>query len=194
MAEKFRHETPFAYVGNNPLIFIDPDGRVKFKVQGHFKFTTGIIGAGIKALGFKYTTATAKEFEVSINLSFDTESKELTVGASALTRKRGDDELTMGGVFGGGETTEMEKGTEVKAGYDFDDNKLVASSEPIDDKEMKKVGEASISVLTGSEKEGDGPKLSVGVDPELNLGVGGVGIGVNLSVEESKSEKEIIKE
>ena len=29
LAEKYTHESPFAYVGNNPLIFIDPDGKEK---------------------------------------------------------------------------------------------------------------------------------------------------------------------
>jgi len=191
LAEKYYSESSYIYVSNNPIFFIDPDGQDKVKAQAHLKVTTGIIGAGIKALGFKYSFSTAKEWEISFNISFDTDSKELTIGAAALVRKKGDDELIMGGVYGGGKTSEKEKGIEVKTGYSFSKDEFVAEKDPIDDGSMKEVNEATIGVGTGSEKEDEGVKLSIGVNPEVNAGAIGCGIGVNLSIQrdEEKTKK-----
>ena len=35
MAENYYHISPYAWCGNNPMAFVDPDGRVVIDIQGH---------------------------------------------------------------------------------------------------------------------------------------------------------------
>ena len=180
--EKYYAYTPYVYVGNNPLLYIDPDGNDKFKFQAHFKLTSGFLGAGIKALGFKYSFG-GTEREISINISFDTDNKLLSIGASSIKREKGAGEITLGGVYGGGETTEKETGTELSAGFNFKSGEFATDSKEIKDKDFKKKGEATIGFFTGSEKEGDGNTFSIGVNPEVNLFLVRTGVGANISVQ-----------
>ncbi len=164
---------------------MDPDGREKIKLQVHIRFNTGIIGAGIKALGFKHHFDGATENELSININYDTDSKTLMVGAANITREKRGGDTTMGGIIGGGETAEKEFGTEVSVGFDFEMKEFI-TPEPGQKKEedFRSVEEGSIVILTATDKQGESGKLSLGVNPEVNAGVVGVGLGVNLSVSE----------
>ncbi|GAF05978.1 hypothetical protein JCM21142_134743 [Saccharicrinis fermentans DSM 9555 = JCM 21142] len=187
-AEKYFHESPFIYAGNNPILFVDPNGEEKYKLQGHLKFNSGFVGIGIKALGIKYSFQGAKEYEVSINISFDAVTKEFTIGGAGLQREKGGDELTAGGVVGGGETTEKETGGEVKIGFNFKEGEFVSDADKIEDEDFKDVGEGTVGIYTGTEKEGEGYKAALGLNPEVNAFYG-AGIGINLSVQESTEEE-----
>jgi len=186
LAEKYFEESTYIYAGNNPMIYIDPDGQVKIKVQGHFKWTSGIAGGGIKALGYKKSFEGAKEQELSINLTFDTKTKELTIGAALLDREKKGDEVTGGLIYGGGKTTEKETGNEAKFGYNFEEKEVVAEVEPIEDGEMKEVEEGTLGIGTVTQKEGEGTKVSVGVNPEVNFGIVGTGVGINISIQDEE--------
>jgi RHS repeat-associated protein len=183
LAEKYYGVSPYAYCGNNPIIYIDPNGKEKFKLQVHFKITTGFIGAGIKALGFKYSFKGATETELSLHVSYDTKTNELGIGAANITREQGKGELTVGGIVGAGETSQKETGTEVSASINLKTGKLDAKKIPINDGKFKDVGEGTIGVLTGTEKEGEDHKFTLGLTPEINLGIIGTGVGVNLSAQ-----------
>jgi len=187
-AEKFYYESPYCYVGNNPLIYIDPDGQVKFKLEAHFKMTTGILGLGVQALGFKKYFEGAKESQVSLNISFDTDSKQLTFGAALSDKDVKGGELSGGVIYGFSKTTEKETSNEAKAGYDFKENKFVAETEsnPKEGEKAKekKIEEGTLGIGTVTQTDGEPTKISVGLNPEVNLLLIGTGIGVNLSVED----------
>lgn len=191
-SEKFYYESPYCYVGNNPLIYIDTDGQVKFKLEAHFKMTTGILGLGVQALGFKKYFEGAKESQVSLNLSFDTDSKQLTFGAALSDKNVKGGELSGGVIYGFSETTEKETSNEAKAGYDFKENKFVAETEsnPKKGKEAKekKIEEGTLGIGTVTQTDGEPTKISVGLNPEVNLLLIGTGIGVNLSVEDDNKK------
>ena len=186
-AEKYFYVTLYNYVDNNPLLFVDPDGNDKFKAQAHFKLTTGFNGAGVKALGVKWSLG-GVEKEISINISFDTDSKLLSIGGTSVTRETGSEELTMGSYYGGGETTEKENGTEAFAGFNFNSMEFEAGTEEIKDDDFKEVGEATIAILHGKTKEGEGNEIGIGANPEVNLGIIGVGTGFNFSVQTNPYE------
>ncbi len=81
LAEKYPHEDPYCYVGNNPLIYIDPDGRKKIKVEGSLKVNVGVFVLNVaKGLGIKFEVEGAIERKISINISYDTEKSQLSVG------------------------------------------------------------------------------------------------------------------
>jgi hypothetical protein len=44
LAEKYQHLTPYAYVGNNPINAIDPDGRLIILVNGHWNKIANSLG------------------------------------------------------------------------------------------------------------------------------------------------------
>ena len=151
--------------------------------------TSGFVGAGIKALGFKYSFG-GTEQEISLNISYDSESYVLSGGGALITRKKGEGELTMGGVFGGGKTTEKETGTERSIGVNLETGKIVSKKTEIADTDFKEVEEGTISVMTGTEKEGEETKLSFGLNPEVNLGIVGTGVGINLSIQENNRDSD----
>jgi RHS repeat-associated protein len=190
LCEKHYNESPYVYCGNNPIIYTDPDGKEKFKLQGHFKVSFGFVGLGIKALGFKYNAKGATESELSFHISYDTKTNELGIGGANITREHGKGGLTVGGVIGGGETTQKETGTEVTASVNLKTGKLAAKATKINDGEFKAVGEGTIGILTGTEKKGEDHKFTLGLTPEVNLGIIGAGVGVNLSAQGNHGAEE----
>ena len=90
-----------------------------------------------------------------------------------------------GFIISGAETAEKETGTEVKLGWNFDKNEFVSKSESIDDGKMKKVEEGTYGVDTVTQKEGEGTKIAVGLDPHVDFGIG-TGVGVNISAQDEE--------
>ena len=187
LAEKYYEWTPYNYVTNNPVIYIDPDGKDKIKAEASFKMTTGILGIGIKVLGIKSYFEGAKEKQISLNISFDTKTKELTFGGNYSEKEVKGGEVSGGLFYGFSSTSEKESSNEMKVGFNFKENQPIYRTEntpsPGEDAKEKKVEEGSIGIGTATTTDGEPNKITIGVDPEVNLFIIGTGMGINLSIE-----------
>ncbi len=60
LAERYYSTSPFVYVENNPILFLDPDGRKKYSANVSLKMTTGKIGIQItKGISGNYSNGHA---------------------------------------------------------------------------------------------------------------------------------------
>lgn len=193
LAEKYYFESPFCYVGNNPLLFVDPNGKEKFELKAHLKLSYGIMGIGVKAFGIKYASGAPKsdnghEATISVNLSYDNKSNRLSLGFAMEGKEIKEGGLTFGGIVGGGKTKEKETSDEGSVGINFKSGKIDSESNKTIDTDFKEVEEGTLGIVTGSEKEGEETKTTIGLSPEINLWLLGTGIGINLSVQDNKEK------
>ena len=182
LTEKYFNESPYVYVGNNPIMFIDPDGKIKIKVSVSAKMTTGQIGVEAKAFGVNVGgsySAGGAEQEVTIYATYDTKTKEFTFGASHTQRyvEEGSGSIQVGALKGG-ESSEREIVTDVntKDGFTQTEDKVYK------DKSTGGVGPVS----TEETEDGVAVKTDLGASGEVNALI--VGAGAALGIELTKSE------
>ena len=56
MAEQYYHISPYAWCGNNPMAFVDPEGMVTIFITGQLMEDVVCSNAGITGVADKYTT------------------------------------------------------------------------------------------------------------------------------------------
>jgi len=86
LAEKHPNESPYVYCSDNPISYVDPDGRDKFKIGLSFSMNSGFIGASLQVLGLGGSVVIAPwggvKNEISVNLQFDTDAKTASIGGT----------------------------------------------------------------------------------------------------------------
>lgn len=184
LAEKFAGWSAYNFCKDNPVRFIDPDGRETYGFEVSFKGTVGFFGVSLgKALGLKYS-AGAAENEWSFHMKYDSNSSNLTVGGKHVIREHKKGGYQVSGVYGKAKSEQRETGTEGSVSVNLKSGKIKTTDGNVNDRSFKAVEEGSVGILTTTEKEGEPSKSSVGLAPEFNFGLG-AGAAVNLSVQES---------
>lgn len=191
LAEDYYFDSPYAYVGNSPLIFIDPDGRKKFSLNGSVGLSQGVLALGTEFIGGTWVPFGASEYKIDLSLSYDTESGNLQIGlkGSHTDIKAGAHSFATGA---GGGTSETKTGSvEVEGGVNLKTKKLVGDAKYTPkDKEYKKEESGTVGFVTGSEKEGESHKWTIGIKKaSVELFLLGANAGVNLTIEESPKQE-----
>ena len=190
MAEKYYYESPYCYVGNNPMIYFDPDGRKKFSFNVSGAVTQGVLAIGSEFLGVKWVPFGASEYKLSISLSYDTKSGNLTAGlkGSYIRVKDGAFSLAVGS---GGEKKETKKSeVNLEGGVSLKTGKLVGDASLTSDKKFKKEQSGTVGILTGTEREGEEPKYTLGIkQASVEVFFLGANAGLNFTMEESKNQQ-----
>jgi len=177
MAEKHYGFTPYNYVLNNPIIFIDPNGLDTLRVAGSVKLTTGKLGFtgkifGAVRYGIDYCFGGAEQ-EIELYLEIDTDTWDINAGAKHTQRfiEKGSNSAALG-IFHGGESTEKEivNDINIKEGVSFEEGKN------FEKKESGGIG----PVTTEETKNKRTVKGDMGVGGEINALILGVGAGVSM--------------
>jgi len=177
MAEKHYGLTPYNYVLNNPLLYVDPKGMDTLRVSGSLKLSTGKLGLKGKVLGavrygLDYCFGGAEQ-EIELYLEIDTESWDINVGAKHTQRyiEKGSYSVDLG-VFHGGTSEEKEIVNDVNTR----DGASKSEGKKYEKKESGGIG----PVTTEETKDGTTVKGDMGVGGEINALIFGVGAGVSV--------------
>ena len=185
-AEKFHSTTLYGYVENNPLLFIDPNGleKYKFKISGNV--TTGKVGIEGKVegvgIGGNYNLG-GGEIQVSIYLSFDTDTKIPGLGISYSNSlvEEGSYSTSFGPFSGGVESKKDITSLDLNTTDGFTQKS---------EKKFKKTESGGVYFFSTEETEGEDTKSVFGINVEANATIVGVGLDIELESSDSESSKE----
>lgn len=186
LAEKYFNGSPYNYVSNNPLLFLDPDGRDKLRFALNFKMNSGVVGIRAKGAGIKggYSRAFGGvEQKVSIYAEYDTDTKKLKFGISHTQSKDINETSFDTGTVNG---TEGERKETVR------DLNTADGATKTEDKTAKNSSEAGLLFLT-TDEEGNSVKTDMGTGGEVNLGIFGIGAEAETSYTKTKDTKNRIQ-
>ena len=185
LAELDYSVSPYVYCGNNPLNYVDPDGRIRIKLEASFSMNSGFIGMAAKVLGVGVELVVAPsggvKQEISAYLVFDTDASRVGAGVShTQTYYEYSVDATLGIINGSGS---KEKSNTMNA------NTIDGSSIKKDTSYEKKEGGGVVIKNIGATKSEDKTEMKTSVS--VNAGLVGVEVKGGLSLEpEPKSKQE----
>ncbi len=169
-AEKYTEWSPYNYVTNNPLLFLDTDGRDKLQFALNFKMNSGKIGTKVKVMGvpFGYSRAFGGvEQKFSVYVEYDTDTRKMSLGVSHTQSKSIDETSVEIGAFHGTDTKQIETVMDINT---------VDGATKTEDKKTKTSSEGGIWFFSVEEEDGNTIfKSDFGTGGEVNLGIFGVG-------------------
>lgn len=191
MAEKYYFESPYCYVGNSPLIFLDPDGRDKWSLNGSVGISQGVLALGSEFFGGSWVPFGGSAYKLTLSISYDTESGNLTVGLEGSHTDTKAGAYSTGAGSGGSTSDTRTSSVNAEGGVNLKSGELVGSATLTPkDKDYKTEESGTIGVLTRSEKEGEGQVTTVGIKKvSVEAFIVGATAGVNLTIEESNNQQ-----
>jgi len=177
LAEKYPGISPYAYCAGNPIIYIDPDGRLKIKFSASIDLTSGIFGLTAKVFGIgiqaKYLDGVKNGFK--IYAEFDTKTKNVKFGAERSNKMVKGHELTVGPL-----SEQKMKEKTIKGSGDVNTKDGYTKTET--DKELKSTKEEGGFGPIKSDKNSEIEKLDFSQEVNANAGLVGIELKTGLEI------------
>ena len=185
MAEKNPNMGGYVYCAGNPVMYIDPDGNIKIRFKVGFSMNSGIVGAGFKFLGLKYIFDGAKEININVSISYDTEQNQLYIGSERAETTFTEGDLSIAGLYGASDTRQKNSSDEVVVGLDFDENAFFSDNDTKNEKKSHRVEEGTIGMYTYKVDDTKKSEMSISTDAHIDAVLVGVKVEAGLYIEDA---------
>ena len=185
MAEKNPNMGGYVYCAGNPVMYIDPDGNIKIRFKVGFSMNSGIVGAGFKFLGLKYIFDGAKEININVSISYDTEQNQLYIGRERAETTFTEGDLSIAGLYGASDTRQKNSSDEVVVGLDFDENAFFSDNDTKNEKKSHRVEEGTIGMYTYKVDDTKKSEMSISTDAHIDAVLVGVKVEAGLYIEDA---------
>ncbi len=185
LAEKYPNMGGYVYCAGNPVMYIDPDGNIKIRFKVGFSMNSGIVGAGFKFLGLKYIFDGAKEININVSISYDTEQNQLYIGSERAETTFTEGDLSIAGLYGASDTRQKNSSDEVVVGLDFDENAFFSDNDTKYEKKSHRVEEGTIGMYTYKVDDTKKSEMSISTDAHIDAVLVGVKVEAGLYIEDA---------
>ena len=185
LAEKYPSLGGYVYCAGNPVMYIDPDGNIKIRFKVGFSMNSGIVGAGFKFLGLKYIFDGAKEININVSISYDTEQNQLYIGSERAETTFTEGDLSIAGLYGASDTRQKNSSDEVVVGLDFDENAFFSDNDTKNEKKSHRVEEGTIGMYTYKVDDTKKSEMSISTDAHIDAVLVGVKVEAGLYIEDA---------
>ena len=185
LTEKYPSMGGYVYCAGNPVMYIDPDGNIKIRFKVGFSMNSGIVGAGFKFLGLKYIFDGAKEININVSISYDTEQNQLYIGSERAETTFTEGDLSIAGLYGASDTRQKNSSDEVVVGLDFDENAFFSDNDTKNEKKSHRVEEGTIGMYTYKVDDTKKSEMSISTDAHIDAVLVGVKVEAGLYIEDA---------
>ena len=146
---------------------------------------SGIVGAGFKFLGLKYIFDGAKEININVSISYDTEQNQLYIGSERAETTFTEGDLSIAGLYGASDTRQKNSSDEVVVGLDFDENAFFSDNDTKNEKKSHRVEEGTIGMYTYKVDDTKKSEMSISTDAHIDAVLVGVKVEAGLYIEDA---------